>query len=237
VSVYSHQYEEDKHFPNLAYYEGDGSTSLFAAASGLPYYGIDPSRYLVAVGGILQKPLIDFCTVDIDFGSICFSTPPASGVPISLYTFNFIPSSTVTQTLSDTIIEAPTIPAPIITHHSMSDSATLVLGYNDGFYGNNSCAYLVTVDGLLQRPDVDFIASRNNNGAICFTSHVPNDSCVTVWAYNYINSGSRETPTVEVPILGLTTLTHVVSSSDDFMKIGDGERERYLRVWDSDYSN
>jgi hypothetical protein len=227
ISVYSYNYREDYQYPSWCHYQGDGVCSLYPAASGMPFenYNTNSCRYLVAVGGVLQRPDLDYCGVgaNIQSANICFSTPPPSGVPVSIYTYNFVGASIISPGYV-----ASTLCAPTLSYHTSQGCGNLALGPNDGFFGLNSCNYLITVGGVIQTPDVDFYAHASGNGSICFTTPPPSGVDIAVFAYRYLNGAKANKYTNTI-----TTFTDTITASDQYLTVVDGPNTRYVRVWDN----
>jgi hypothetical protein len=238
ISVFSLPFKTE-HLPKIVSHEADGICSLYKAGSGLPFYNSSTNRYMVTVGNVLQTPYKDFCGVPDDDGSICFSTPPPADLPVAIYTFNFIPSAYFEET---TLITS-TVCAPIITNHKFSGTNNISLGENSGYFGENSKAYLVTINGLIQEPNTDYYATKENNGSIRFTSIPPLNSDITIYAYPYTNS-SNASSSLKIEELGVSgkiskdviSITKQISGSNEFLVIKENGRPRFISLDDVDAS-
>jgi hypothetical protein len=90
ISVYSYRYSPYVlNPPIVTQYVSDGSQSLYPVQASGGFNGTNACKYTVVISGLIQRPELDYCAVEDNYGSICLSSPAPVGAPVSIYAYKF----------------------------------------------------------------------------------------------------------------------------------------------------
>jgi hypothetical protein len=144
--------------PAVNEFVGDGTTVIFSSPD---FASVNPNNYIISIGGLTQRPNIDFTCNYYYKGSVIFNVPPPAGEIVTIYS----------NQSSETGREMIGFFNPQYTTITSSNTAQYLLP-GSVYNGDDANGYVVAVSGLVQRPYTDFTVTSAFNGQYGFVGGV-----------------------------------------------------------------
>jgi hypothetical protein len=215
VNIFSYDYSGNYSLrPNIQTFTSNGITSLFNLSILSSTYNLENTRYFVFVNGIIQQPGVDFVINNTGGRSIQFTSPPPQigGLNGTIVVYEYLYGSLgITQPdfLSFT-----------------GNGSTSAFNVSTSYISPSATNYLISLGGVVQRPEIDYVVNSVNNGTIQFTTPPPLNANAGVYYFKFGNYNSN------LNIVNIISKTTPMTATGDFISLVINGNQKYIRLWE-----